>query len=45
MSLCTDPIAMKNGKGSRFTDNGWYVGHDEPIDEVHLVGRRAAATT
>ena len=30
MALCTDPITMKNGKGSRFTDNGWYVGHDEP---------------
>jgi len=28
--LCTDPIAIKNGKASRFIDNGWYVGHDEP---------------
>ncbi len=25
--LCTDPI---KGKGARFVDNGWYVGHDEP---------------
>jgi hypothetical protein len=25
--LCTDPI---KGKASRFVDNGWYVGHDEP---------------
>ena len=30
MSLCTDPIAVKNGKATRFIDNGWYVGHDEP---------------
>ena len=29
-SLCTDPITVKNGKASRFIDNGWYVGHDEP---------------
>jgi hypothetical protein len=28
--LCTDPITIKNGKASRFVDNGWYVGHDEP---------------
>ncbi len=28
--LCTDPIAVKNGKATRFIDNGWYVGHDEP---------------
>jgi len=28
--LCTDPIAVKNGKATRFVDNGWYVGHDEP---------------
>ncbi len=28
--LCTDPIAIKNGKATRFIDNGWYVGHDEP---------------
>jgi hypothetical protein len=28
--LCTDPIKVVNGKGSRFVDNGWYVGHDEP---------------
>ena len=28
--LCTDPIRIKNGKASRFIDNGWYVGHDEP---------------
>ena len=28
--LCTDPIHVTNGKGSRFIDNGWYVGHDEP---------------
>src|ERR1017187_3024767 len=25
--LCTDPV---KGKASRFVDNGWYVGHDEP---------------
>jgi hypothetical protein len=29
-SLCTDPITVKHGKASRFIDNGWYVGHDEP---------------
>jgi hypothetical protein len=29
-ALCTDPITAKNGKASRFIDNGWYVGHDEP---------------
>jgi hypothetical protein len=28
--LCTDPIKIINGKDNRFTDNGWYVGHDEP---------------
>ncbi|HEX8730810.1 MAG TPA: hypothetical protein VF725_02010 [Ktedonobacterales bacterium] len=28
--LCTDPISIVNGKASRFIDNGWYVGHDEP---------------
>ncbi len=28
--LCTDPIAIWNGKASRFYDNGHYVGHDEP---------------
>jgi len=28
--LCTDPIKAVNGSGTRFTDNGWYVGHDEP---------------
>jgi len=28
--LCTDPIRAINGLGTRFTDNGWYVGHDEP---------------
>ena len=28
--LCTDPIKVVNGHGSRFIDNGWYVGHDEP---------------
>ncbi len=28
--LCTDPITVVNGKGSRFSDNHWYVGHDEP---------------
>jgi hypothetical protein len=25
--LCTDPV---KGKATRFVDNGWYVGHDEP---------------
>jgi hypothetical protein len=29
-ALCTDPIALFNGKATRFNDNGWYVGHDEP---------------
>ena len=29
-ALCTDPFASTNGTPSRFTDNGWYVGHDEP---------------
>ncbi len=28
--LCTDPIRYLNGKATRFVDNGWYVGHDEP---------------
>ena len=28
--LCTDPISYLNGKATRFVDNGWYVGHDEP---------------
>jgi hypothetical protein len=28
--LCTDPIKVVNGKGQRFNDNNWYVGHDEP---------------
>jgi len=28
--LCTDPIKITNGKASRFVDNGWYIGHDEP---------------
>jgi hypothetical protein len=29
--LCTDPIAITaDGKATRFIDNGWYVGHDEP---------------
>jgi hypothetical protein len=28
--LCTDPIKVVNGKGERFDDNNWYVGHDEP---------------
>ena len=29
-ALCTDPIQVRNGHASRFVDNGWYVGHDEP---------------
>jgi hypothetical protein len=29
-NLCTDPISLFNGKPTRFVDNGWYVGHDEP---------------
>ncbi len=29
-ALCTDPITIKHGKASRFIDNHWYVGHDEP---------------
>ncbi|HET8629895.1 MAG TPA: hypothetical protein VFL91_20940, partial [Thermomicrobiales bacterium] len=29
--LCTDPIAVwPDGKAYRFTDNGHYIGHDEP---------------
>ena len=28
--LCTDPIRVVNGKATRFDDNNWYVGHDEP---------------
>ncbi len=28
--LCTDPIKSVDGSGTRFIDNGWYVGHDEP---------------
>jgi hypothetical protein len=28
--LCTDPVKVIGGKGNRFIDNGWYVGHDEP---------------
>ena len=29
-ALCTDPVQIKDGHASRFVDNGWYVGHDEP---------------
>jgi hypothetical protein len=29
-AFCTDPIKVLNGKATRFADNGWYVGHDEP---------------
>jgi hypothetical protein len=29
-ALCTDPVKIVNGKRTRFTDNGWYIGHDEP---------------
>ncbi|MGH3194608.1 MAG: hypothetical protein ACRDNT_01475 [Streptosporangiaceae bacterium] len=29
-NLCTDPIKVVNGKATRFDDNKWYVGHDEP---------------
>jgi len=29
-ALCTDPIHILNGKATRFDDNNWYVGHDEP---------------
>jgi hypothetical protein len=29
-ALCTDPVKILNGKRTRFTDNGWYIGHDEP---------------
>ena len=29
-NLCTDPIKIVNGKASRFIDNKWYIGHDEP---------------
>jgi hypothetical protein len=28
--LCTDPIKVTNGQATRFIDNGWYIGHDEP---------------
>jgi hypothetical protein len=28
--LCTDPVKVIKGQRNRFTDNGWYVGHDEP---------------
>ena len=41
--LCTDPVLRKKGqKASRFIDNGWYVGHDEPsvkfISQAHGSG-------
>jgi hypothetical protein len=29
-ATCVDPIKVVNGKGQRFNDNYWYVGHDEP---------------
>jgi hypothetical protein len=29
-SNCTDPIKIVNGKATRFIDNHWYIGHDEP---------------
>jgi hypothetical protein len=29
-TTCVDPIKVVNGKGQRFIDNHWYVGHDEP---------------
>ena len=28
--LCADPVRVHNGKYSRFTEDGSYVGHDEP---------------
>ena len=36
--LCTDPIRIAKGKAARFTDNGWYVGHDEP--STKFISRR-----
>ncbi len=36
--LCTDPIKVTGGKGQRFNDNGWYVGHDEP--SVKFISRQ-----
>jgi len=27
---CVDPIKVVDGQATRFNDNGWYVGHDEP---------------
>jgi hypothetical protein len=29
-ALCTDPIGIYDGEATRFSDNGHYVGHDEP---------------
>jgi hypothetical protein len=29
-ALCTDPVRVVNGHYSRGSDNGWYIGHDEP---------------
>jgi len=28
---CSDPLSIENGVPARFEDNGFYVGHDEPI--------------
>ena len=28
---CSDPRSIYDGEGARFTDNGLYIGHDEPI--------------
>ena len=41
--LCTDPNGGMNGKASRFEDNGWYVGHDEPSTKF-ISGEPGAAT-
>jgi hypothetical protein len=29
-AVCTDPRSLYDGKGARFSDNGTYIGHDEP---------------
>ena len=41
--LCTDPIKVVNGYGSRFIDNGWYVGTTSPASSSSP-RRRARAT-
>jgi hypothetical protein len=37
-AVCSDPRSLYDGKPTRFTDNGEYIGHDEPI--IRFLSRR-----